>query len=715
MHGRPSAALKSSRSALGLTAFIGPAFTCLLVLSMILLPGSSAQAQEETFAEALDLFQRGHADEARQKFEDVLAQNPSHEQALAMYRMASEQVWLQMLLESDPYEAIAKRFGELARLGRKGKAADAERIRELVGQIASDDYAAMRQAKLTLMADHGPYAVTGMWTYLGDENATVRVNMMLALTDLGSDAVLPLVQVLGAEDERVRANAAATLGSIGDQRALPALRALATGDTSDVVKRQATDALAKLGGAGDQRPAALWCDLAAKYFAGESSVVRPQDPFRVVWSFTDGQLEGREVPWGLYRFELAEQACYAALALDPSDTRAHEILLAAYAGEKAEILESQAAGEDVGETGGEMAAELVPALDVVLAAGGGETLLRSLALALDKGVNLAAGVLCDMLGQLGMKGPSVERALDSRDKVIRYPAALAMAAAGAVTPRVIERLVEAVGETAVRQALIIDDNNATRNEFLEGLAGKGFSVITAGNGPLGLARAKEFPPKDIIVARADMREVTVDAIVRGVKEDPRTAEVPIILIGDREDLEEVAARYEGRVAGVLKLPSDSNALASAIEAVLQPLNASRARALYFSERAAQALVSLDPASLRTHVDALVACLADRPDNVRIAALQVLGKVGATVAVPQVSAVFNDTAASPELRVAAANALAGIFPNLMASPGESVMEGLSAGLEAGENELRQAAARALGAARFLDAEARTRILEGNRVP
>src|SRR5262245_51103321 len=176
--------------------------------------GSSLRAQDMSakFKEATDLYFRNKPEEALKAFQEVLNANPSNQQAFDMYRETGRQVMALMLVKGGEFETTAKRFLELATLGRKEKTDDQAVIDPLVEKVMSGNYLDQRDALYALSANHGEYGAGPFVKYLADDDK--RVVAMDALQHMGTDAVLPLCAALGSENEAVVRYAAACLGGI---------------------------------------------------------------------------------------------------------------------------------------------------------------------------------------------------------------------------------------------------------------------------------------------------------------------------------------------------------------------------------------------------------------------------------------------------------------------------------------------------------------------
>lgn len=690
-------------------------------LAVAAAPAVAQSAANPAFEQAADLYRRGRTEESLQKFREVLAASPSPADALAMWDSAGQDVLMRMLLAPGEQSTIARRFADLAKVGRKQKSADAEAIKALVNQVVTGDYRAQRDAIDKLIANHGAYAVEFLYPTLGDpDNLAARVNVIYALFRLGEDAVLPLIQVLKSSSDQVRANAAGLLGKIGDLRAIPALAALGNGDASEMVRGEARTALKGLsaglpGGSVAELPggsaAGLYVRQSQAYLKQDAAVLKPWSLTPVIWSWEGDKLTKREVPPELFAAEMARGAAVEALALDAANRPAHAALAAASAAIKAEIGGTRAAGGELPADADAMVAQA----DVSLGLAGRDVLLDALGFTLDQNLALASAALIDELGRLQATGPALERALESRDKLVRYPAAFALAQARQSGANVVQVLVEALGEAAVRNILLIDDQDENRNAMASSLTAKGYNVLSASSAATGLVRLHALPRKDLILVRTDLKDLTVDAVVDAVKSDPRNAATPILLISSRARLEDDAKMYDGKVAGAVESGSAPAVYLATIAASLPESKPEQDAAQAVGARAARCLAHMDASALGPAIDALSAVLDAKPNEVREPALWALSMIGPPKAVKGAAALFGDAASPKELRIAAAHALVAILRNLAADPGPDVMGALAEGLKAEDAQVRRAAAEALGAAQFLTPAQRSELLLGHPSP
>jgi len=686
------------------------------VLFFLFSASASAQDEDMTalFEQGKDAFNRGEYDAALQAFQALLAENPSDETVFYFWEEAGHKIFLDMLIREGEFETVARRFIEKARVGRKMKEEDGSRIEALTEQIVSGDHRQRREALLELESNHGEYAVEYLYKELGNQDTEARVNVIAALSRLGEEATLPLVQVLNADDELIVQNAAVVLGRIRDGRAVPALAKLyASDETSEIVKSIAAEAIEKIAGksADDlDDPSALFGTMAEAYVGGCPATCKPFLKSAVIWTW-DGELKKVPAVPGLRSLELAEDACYAALECDAGDTKAVMLLGLVYAAQLAEIHNMEI---DEDDEGANFAAESIAKANAILALCGPDRLREAFAMALEKGLFLTAIEVIDVLEEIGaFDRNSLLLAYDSGDKLVKYRAAFAAVQNGIVDDEVVWITGKALRESSIQQVLVVDDNSETRNAMLAGLNANGFFAVGASTGADGLVRAKEFPPKDLVVIRSGLEDLTIDSIIYELDSGPGS-ETPVLLMAANNEMEGIKGLWEGKVAGFV---SDSEVASDAYLAVARDsagdLNDARQKALALSAKAAETLASLDGSALGSVEEDLIQAL-DKPDEVKVPVLNALAKIGSRTALEAVAQVFGDTAASSEVRIAAAKALGAIYATGEAAPDGEVMAALQEALAGEDAGLRLAAAEAVGKSVDMESAALKEILLSNRI-
>ena len=123
--------------------------------------------------------------------------------------------------------------------------------------------------------------------------------------------------------------------------------------------------------------------------------------------------------------------------------------------------------------------------------------------------------------------------------------------------------------------MVVDDDPDTVSILARHLQREGFVAIEAISGAECVRIAQERPV-DVILLDLMMPDMDGFQVCRALKEDPRTAEIPVIMITARDDLD---ARAEGMRLGVsdfLAKPVFRRQLANRIRAQLEMLAAGRA-------------------------------------------------------------------------------------------------------------------------------------------
>lgn len=130
-------------------------------------------------------------------------------------------------------------------------------------------------------------------------------------------------------------------------------------------------------------------------------------------------------------------------------------------------------------------------------------------------------------------------------------------------------------ERKVPQVMVVDDDPDTVTILSRHIQREGFKAIEAVSGAECIRLAQENPV-DVILLDLMMPDMDGFQVCRALKEDPRTAEIPVIMITARDDLD---ARAEGMRLGVsdfLAKPVFRRQLANRIRAQLDMMETSRA-------------------------------------------------------------------------------------------------------------------------------------------
>lgn len=651
---------------------------------LLLASGAVAQDAASLFADGVQAYRTGDSEAAIEAFKDALAQDPGNEEVFRFWQTTEQDVLTRMMLERGELGALAKRVLGKTKLGRDAVLSDPGGARDLVETYLTADLVESQRALLELTSGYGEWAVPALVGPLGDRSdGDRRVAAIKALIRLGDRAVPGLIQVLRSDDQTTRTNAAATLGSIGDLRAAAGLAWMAANDDAPTAKAVAAEALAKLrpaladAGLDTADPETLSAGLARHWLVGSGAVAKAYSTGRVAWSW-DGGLQGEPILGGLYNLHLAQDTLSHAMAhgAGPAVASTSAAVLAAM------VAEIRASADLEGLDAGlvDAASAALPSLEMGLAAAG-TARGPALALLLENDQLPAAEALIGSMGRSQGEQAALRQALNGGQGGVRVAAALTLASQGFSGPAVVATLADALTQVPDRLVLSIGDT---------GLSGgaQGWAVQQADSVAVGLTRAKRFPPKEVVVVRDGADGVTLDAVVFGLRNDPRTADVPLIVVSD--DADAVEARYSGTVARAVSAVSLED-----VAAVAGDDDARRAAAMDRATRAAHALAGLPGNVVASASAQAAAALASGDDAVRTAVLGLVGHAGMGDALTAVEGILLE-GGSQDLMTAACDAAAQLWA-LHGGPrgdAEALASALALAMAEG-GDLAQAAARAYG--------------------
>jgi CheY-like chemotaxis protein len=103
-----------------------------------------------------------------------------------------------------------------------------------------------------------------------------------------------------------------------------------------------------------------------------------------------------------------------------------------------------------------------------------------------------------------------------------------------------------VSVDAMFRALVVDDSRVIRELIAVNLELEGFEVTTAGDGERALELAAEFRP-DVITLDVMMPRLNGFETVSRLRQDPRTAGIPVVMVTGRA---QTADRERGEEVGV---------------------------------------------------------------------------------------------------------------------------------------------------------------------
>ena len=662
-------------------------------------------AADEALKAGVKLLKEGKVKDANEKFRGVLAANPSSEDAYALVKETDYQVFLEMLKAGGDAEQVARRLLSLSTIVEVEKSKDPAAIKALVETaINSTELDQRDTAARKLAGNHGQHAVPHLVGFLGSNDIDTRANAILALSKIGSDAVMPLAASLGTGNDLQKKVTLVLLRRIGDERCAGAMAA-AAGD--------------KAGGA--QKHLAM----SKKYFLGDQMTVKNFDRSYTIWSVKDGALSGRDVSRFVYNYELAEQAAYDALALDPSLKDARAMIALSNVAEQVayENLSDDARGnEGIAAQGKSL--EGAGALAASVGAGG---LLDAFRLAGELKNGDAAAKVADVLPSvwdgraIGDDNPLVT-GLTSDDNKIRYAAAIALlrinpSAAFPKSNMVAAIAGDAAASRAVKQVLVIDTDSKNAANVQRALNMAGFHAVAARSGAEGLSMAKATGGFDAVVVAASLSDVTSFQVLSDLGGDFRTQAAKRIVMAPGADLGERKGEFDKfGLAGIAPTSTDSVGVVKVVkDALASPEgDIGRVRANRLSIAASTGLGGANGGTfnLKDAQKGLLAAAGEGADaEVAQAALGALAKIAGADAQTQLRGAVANASSSPALRIAACRAMAMALRGQ--SPTKETYNALLDAMGDADTGVRTAAGAALGAAK-LTPEQQSEVLTKRRV-
>jgi len=677
-----------------------------LLASIVALVVGGVACAQDPFQEGVTLLRLGQKEEALAKFQEVIDADPSDEDALKIYRSVDGDVWVMLLSTDGGIREIAQKLVVRARLGKPERSRDEAAIDPLVAAACSREgsYESRRDAIQKLVENHGEFAVPALVKRLADaDDAEGQVNAVYALRQIGKPAVLPLAVALRSPNTQVRLNAAKALTEIGDARAVPAMAWLAQNESQDAVRQVGASFVQKHGAKGSASQ--LFAAQAKEFLGG---AIAPADQSDVVWDLAGDGLVARDVPAGLYSFELARASAFLAVVTDPASMDARKLLVEcclaeakAVEGDDALKLECQLHAL----AGGSPA--ILAALDASVEGGMGTVDPGSIE-GLAKAENQDAAAVQEMV-----------KSLSSTDGRISYAAATALVALGngketPALPKVVDTLALAVGEEAVRLVQVIDNGADTARAATEAATRRGNRVWVDTSARSGIPALLRNPNLDVLVINEILPDGKTEDVIGIVRKDGRMDNVKVLVVA--KNPEEAATRFGDTIQGTLPVGFTAEAFHTAVLAALEgqaakPRN-ERAEALAKSASEALLALAVGQANLSSALASLAGQL-DRADAVAVPAAKALALAGADQQLGALTAALTGSG-SAELKAAAAGAIGNILGrsrDAAAATVDALTEVVRSDADA---SVRLAAAGALGKAN-LDPARKLALLQALRAP
>lgn len=668
--------------------------------------GGVALAQNP-LQEAVTLLRINKQDEAVAKLQDILSGDPSNEEAHELYTSVSQDEWFLLMTATDEVQKIARSILERAKTERAERSRDEAQIGALVDAATgpSNDYTARQAAINKLIADHGEFAVPALLVKLGDADAPgSQVHAISVCSQLHAAAVLPLIAALHSSNDVAVQNAAAALDQIGDARALPMMRHLADDPRTNIatIAQKFVRRMNASGGA-----LAMLLAQSQDYLKGNV----PAGGFsEVVWTLEDDKLVAADVPAVLYAAELAKAVAADAVRIAPQSVEARGALAAANLAQAKKIQASIEAGDESTADMGPVADEL----QVAAVATGEDAMRVALATGVAEGLTPVAVAAIDAMVESDELTDEQKRgmveALASTDKRVRFAAAdgLVRGTRGAAVPSagaVVAALAEAVTEEKINTIHVIAPESL-KGEVAVANATRG-GVFLWDSSAIGAINALlSNPSTDVVVINEILPDRMPEDVMGILAKDGRFGHTKFVILTKDED---AASERFGDEVSYLAAPASAESLQAAVAEALDGVeDVDGAQREEYASKASKALLSL--AAREANIGAAVTNLAlqlNRGDEVAVPAAQAIGIAGGEGQLAPLLAAL--ASGSDDLKKAAATAIGHILGRMSSCPDSAAM-GLMAAMDAATDvQLRMALASAFGKAK-ITAQQKLQVLE-----
>jgi hypothetical protein len=471
-------------------------------------------------------------------------------------------------------EPIAAELNRRVEAGRLDLARQPKRVAEAVNMLVGTQRA--RLLGKQRLAAAGEYAVPALLHEITDgQDQRLKLEAMDMIVEIGGPAVNPLCQSLFALTGPAQRTVCDLLGRIRHPQAIPYLREMSLQAGADDTVREAADRAFKNCGGTDLPLSQLYTILARQYFDGQESLVAyPDEATNNVWTFDPFVgLSPTPVPTAIYTEVMAMRNSAHAVSLDPTNTDALSILVAANLKRENELPEG-----DADPVYGDL--QYTPEFYATIY--GTRTSQQVLGMAIDKLdtplVRDAIAALSETTGGSNLfvtnsRQPLLE-ALTYPDRRVQYESALTLAYA---LPQqtftgdqaVVPLLASAVRMGAKSLAIVIADDAENRSQTIKDLEALNFQVVGSGGGvhevQQDIAGAVGV---DLVVIRLRGADEVRDAI-NSLRNIPKTSAAPTLIVAGALDKPALALDVRDDRRLHLATPStQEGAFAAAIETVM---------------------------------------------------------------------------------------------------------------------------------------------------
>lgn len=638
------------------------------LLLLVATPLAAQQAQT-LLEEGLRAYRQGDQQTAISRFREIVEMDPANYDAQRMLTEAQDSL-VDLMMEGGEYETFVRHLLATASDERREALRDEAAAAALAQRVLSGSYEERAQARFELLTTFGPFAVPPLVASLATGGEERRSAAVYALSRMGTEMTLPLLAASWSTNDDVRSGVVLALGNLRDPRAAARMADIAQNDTNPVVRNLATQA----GASGNA--AALHFQQGMAFIDNdlERGLTAPEN-YGVVWVADGPRLTYRETPPSLVALELARMQFARAAELGHSQGQAAVAMCYG-----AELATLAALGEEGSE---ELAKVRSQALTLPVPA-----LNAGLALAVQRGDAATAEALVGLLSRPGLETTSgLRAALAASVPGVRYAAAIALAATGDSSQEVVHNLSRALRLQPMRVVLVVDGEDSRRTQLANDLAELDIAVLTAKDGAGGLVHLYRNEVVDAFVIADPLPDFYARRIVAQIKKDPRHGDAPVLVIGNEET---------GSIDGATVA---EEVTAASVEGAFQPLDEERRKFLTISAEAARSLYQIGltrgPSAVSAAREPLTEAVGRDYDEVAIPALGALGFAGDAGSYSAMASVLSDADRSVEARAAAANGIAILLSRVDVSTLD--LSALQAGLGSEQPSIRDACARALGAA------------------
>jgi hypothetical protein len=450
-----------------MSMFNGKTAAAILAVTLIVVSAGFAQTLEDNWNHFLHYTKIGRPDLAKGYAQVILQGNPDPVELLELTKKNPQGYAILLRVNEfapDPeLEELSGKIIDLIEKGSYTRRADPSVIVEEINRLSINKRGWLAAVKR--LRNAGEYAIPFMLDAIADNSRDKELpNIVRALPQIGRDAIRPLGAALQTDNVALKDQIVRALGKIGYPQSQAYLKYVVENDASAEVRQLAKISLMKIDPGTLKIPAAqLFFELAEKYYYHSQSLIpaNAADTANIwFWDANQQRLTRVEVSASYFNELMAMRCCEWALKADAGFSPAIGLWLAAFF--KAESVGVETMPSYFGQS---HATALVYATTA-----GVEYLHQALARAVkDKNAHVALGVIealgitageKSLLYRIGPTQPLLE-ALSFNDVMVRYSAAIAVAAAGPKEPfaeskLVVANLAQALGTNAQLDKQIAD-------------------------------------------------------------------------------------------------------------------------------------------------------------------------------------------------------------------------------------------------------------------